>query len=323
MPVDVEQLEAHRAILTGHCYRMLGSSADVEDAVQETMVRAWRSVDGFEARASLKTWLYRIATNICLDLLTARARRTRPMDAGSKGTPEDVLHSRPRTHWLEPIPDAAVVPPEADPFEQAVLRRNVRLAFVSALQHLPPRQRAALLLADVVGLSASEVAECLESSVASVNSALQRARATLAQREVPEPQVPLSAEQQRLLERYVDAFARYDVDDLVSLMREDATLSMPPFTLWLQGQEPIRAWLAGRGAGCRGSVLVPTDACGTPAFAQYRPGEVAGTHQAWALVILELADERISAWNSFLDVETLFPMFGLPLTLVPALTPTS
>jgi RNA polymerase sigma-70 factor, ECF subfamily len=317
MQVDVAQLEAHRAPLTGHCYRMLGSAVDAEDAVQETMVRAWQALDRFEGRSSLRTWLYRIATNVCLDALSDRSRRVRPMEEGPNGSVEDHLETRERTHWLEPVPDARVLPSDASPFELTALRQSIRLAFVAALQHLPPRQRAALLLSEVLGWSAAEIAECLDMSVAAVNSALQRARATVTARNGNRTgNEPLSDEQSRLLNRYVDAFHRYDVDALVALLREDATLSMPPYTLWLRGPETIRTWLAGRGAGCRGSRLLPTHASGAPSFGQYRPASDGG-HAPWALIVLELEGDRIVAWNSFLDTEKLFPLFGLPPHLAP------
>jgi RNA polymerase sigma-70 factor (ECF subfamily) len=313
MQVDATQLEAHRAPLTGHCYRMLGSAFDAEDAVQETMVRAWQGLDRFEGRSSLRTWLYRIATNVCLDALSDRSRRVRPMEEGPNGSVEDHLETRERTHWLEPIPDARVLPSDANPFELTALRQSIRLAFVSALQHLPPRQRAALLLSEVVGWSAAEVAECLDMSVAAVNSALQRARATIAARNgnATAASESLSPDEVQLLDRYVDAFQNYDVDALVSLLREDATLSMPPYTLWLRGPATIREWLLGRGAGCRGSRLVPTQASGAPSFGQYRPAP-GGGHAPWALIVLELEGDRIVSWNSFLDTEKLFPLFGLP-----------
>jgi RNA polymerase sigma-70 factor, ECF subfamily len=268
MQVEAADLELHRTALTGHCYRMLGSPADAEDAVQETMVRAWKSLDRFEGKSSLKTWLYRIATNVCLDQLAARGRRGRPMEEGPAGTVNDALVTRPRTHWLEPVPDAMAIPADGDPFEQAALRQSIRLAFVAALQHLPPKQRAALILAEVLGWSAAEIASCLDSSVAATNSALQRARSTLASRNVSASGEPLTGEEAELLDRYVDAFHRYDVDGLVALLRDDVVFSMPPFSLWLQGQEPVRHWLAGRGIGCKGSRLVATAACGSPAFGQ-------------------------------------------------------
>jgi RNA polymerase sigma-70 factor (ECF subfamily) len=314
MRVDVAQMEAHRASLTGHCYRMLGSAFDAEDAVQETMVRAWQSLDRFEGRSSLRTWLHRIATNVCLDELSSRSRRARPIEEGPVGDVDHPLEELPRTHWLEPIPDVRVLPTDANPQELAALRQSIRLAFVAALQHLPARQRAALLLTEVLGWSAAEVAESLDTSVAAVNSALQRARATLTSRNVSDA-APLSSEQSTLLERYVDAFHRYDVDALAGLLRDDATLSMPPYTLWLQGPEAIRAWLLGRGCGCRGSRLVPTAACDLPAFAQYRSDGPEGGYHAWALLVLELAGNKIAAWNAFLDTERLFPLFGLPLQL--------
>jgi RNA polymerase sigma-70 factor (ECF subfamily) len=310
--VDVAELETHRNALTGHCYRMLGSPFDAEDAVQETMVRAWRSLNRFDGRSSLKTWLYRIATNVCLDALSDRSRRARPMEEGPVGTVEDELEVRPRTHWLEPMADARMLPADADPFELTKLRQSTRLAFVAALQHLPARQRAALLLTEVLGWSASEAAECLETSVAGVNSAIQRARATLASRTVTASPDDLSVDRTTLLDRYMEAFHSYNVDALVALMREDATLSMPPYTLWLRGHDDIRTWLSGRGAGCRGSRLIPTAACGSPAFGQYRLNADGQGFHPWALIVLEISGGRIAGWNSFLDVEKLFPIFGLP-----------
>ena len=292
---------------------MLGSLVDADDAVQETMVRAWRNLERFEERASLRTWLYRIATNVCLDALAARGRRARPMEEGPSGTVDDALVTHERTHWLEPIPDVRAVPADADPAERAMLRESIRLAFVAAIQHLPPKQRAALLLTEVLGWSAAETAACLETSVAAINSALQRARATLASRNV-RPAEPLLPPQERLLERYVSAFERYDVDGLASLLHEDATFSMPPYALWLCGQEPVRQWLLGRGAGCKGSRLLPTAACGSPAFGQYH-AHPEGGHAPWGLIVLELRGDRIAGWNTFLDTETLFPRFGLPLRL--------
>jgi RNA polymerase sigma-70 factor, ECF subfamily len=311
MSMPASRLEEHRVALTGHCYRMMGSTVDADDAVQETMVRAWRGLERFDGRASLRTWLYRIATNVCLDMLAERSRRARPMERAA-GTVDDPLDPLPRTHWLEPIPDARAIPGDANPAEAAALRQSVRLAFVAALQHLPPRQRAVLLLTEVLGWSAAEVAASLGTSVAAVNSALQRARATLdANRPAADAAPALTPEQAKLVESYADAFLRFDVDTLVSLLHEDATFSMPPFALWLRGREAIRAWLLGRGCGCRGSKLLPTAACGSPAFAQYRPAP-GGGWEPWALLVLELAGERISGWNAFLDTATLFPRFGVP-----------
>jgi RNA polymerase sigma-70 factor (ECF subfamily) len=303
-----EELEQHRAALIGHCYRMLGSAVDADDAVQETMVRAWRNREQFAGRSSLRTWLYRIATNVCLDALSERARRERPVEAGPIGSLGDELQTRPREHWLEPIPDAQALPADADPAERTILKQSIRLAFVAALQHLPAKQRAALLLTDVLGWSAAEVAESLDTSTASINSAVQRARATLATRDLGQPRPALSPTQESLVERYLAAFERYDIDALTALLHEDATISMPPYTMWLRGHEAIAAWMLGPGAGCRGSRLVPTWASGQPAFGHYRNGGAT----PWALIVLELSDERIAAVTSFLDTETLFPRFGLP-----------
>jgi RNA polymerase sigma-70 factor (ECF subfamily) len=310
---EIAELERHRVALTGHCYRMLGSVVDADDAVQETMVRAWRGLEGFDERASMRTWLHRIATNVCLDALRDRARRARPIEEGPAGTPDDGLVERPRTHWLEPVPDAHAIPDDADPAHAAILKQSIRLAFVAALQHLPPKQRAVLLLTEVLGWSAAEVAESLELTVASVNGALQRARATMGKHSLGEP-APLDEKRAALLERYVDAFHRYDVDALASLLREDAAFSMPPYALWLEGPDAVRAWLVGRGAGCRGSRLVPTAASDSPAFGQYHPSP-SGALTPWALIVLETSGDRIVSWTSFLDTETLFPRFGLPPSL--------
>ncbi len=308
-----EQFEAHRAALAGHCYRMLGSVTEADDAVQETLVRAWRALEGFDGRASLRTWLYRIATNVCLDTLGDQARRERPVAIGPAGTVHDELVERPRTHWLEPIPDAHALPADGDPAQRAALRESIRLAFVAALQRLPPRQRAALLLAEVLDWPVPDIASALDTSVAAVNSALQRARATLAECAPPEgAPTRLTPAQETLLARYVDAFERYDVEALASLLREDATLSMPPYTLWLHGPAAIVEWFLGRGCACRGSRLLPTTANGLPAFGQYRPGGQGEPHRPWSLVVLELSGDRIAAMTHFLDTRTLFPRFGLP-----------
>ena len=309
-----DDLEPHRAALIGHCYRMLGSVSEADDAVQETMVRGWRGRARFEGRSSLRTWLVRIATRVCLDMLADRSRRARPMELGPVGTIEDMLHALPGGRWIEPIPDAAALPSDADPAELLALRQSIRLAFVAALQHLPPRQRAALLLTEVLDLPAAEVADTLETSVAAVNSALQRARATLAARDLHGPRRPLTDAQSSLLERFVETFERYDIAAFTELLHQDATLSMPPYDLWLRGHEAIAGWLLGRGAGCRGSRLLPTAASGSPAFGQYRP-DPSGGHKAWALVVLEVSGARISGYNAFLDVAALFPRFGLPTEL--------
>ena len=293
---------------------MLGSVFDADDAVQETMLRAWRALDRFDSQASAKTWLYRIATNVCLDELKARGRRALPIEEGlpSSGAPTlEALSKRPGTYWIEPIPDAHVLPVEAGPAERAMLRQSIRLAFTAALQKLAPKQRASLLLTEVLGCSVAEASEILDTSVASVNSALQRARATLERRCEEEP-IELHESQRQLLEKYVAAFELYDIEKLTSLMRQDATFCMPPYSLWLQGPDEIRKWMLGLGCGCRGSRLIPTAACGHPAFAQYRPNPQGG-HTAWALIVLELSADRIAGVTSFLDTESLFPKFDLPL----------
>ena len=307
-------LERHRRELTGYCYRMLGSPFEAEDAVQDTLLRAWRALGRFEGRASLRSWLYRIATNVCLDMLEGRKHRARPMDLGPARSP-DGPHGEilPEVTWIEPIPDERVLP-EGDPAAVAESRETIRLAFMAALQHLPPRQRAALILFEVLHWKASEVAELLDTSVAAVNSALQRARAALDSAEVADPgEGRLSERDQELLARYVDAFQRYDMDALTSLIHEDATQSMPPYELWLKGREDIFGWWLGPGAGCRGSRVIPVvTANGSPAFGQYKPSQGGSGYDPWALQVLEVADGRIVEFSFFLGTETLFPLFGLP-----------
>ncbi len=307
------ELEAYRPELIGFCYRMLGSSSEAEDAAQDTLVRAWRAYPSFEGRSSLRTWLYRIANNVCIDVHRSPRARVRPMDLGPASPHTAALPAaRPDAEWLEPIADARVEAPD-DPAEIAAMRDTLRLAFVAALQHLPARQRAVLILCEVLRWQASEAATLLETSVASVNSALQRARATLAQRGVRDTDTfdPLDAAQQALLARYVDAFERYDLDDLTALLHEDVVQSMPPFELWLRGPADIRGWYLGTGIGCRGSRLVPTVANGSPAFGQYRPDPDGGYHP-WALQVLEISEGTIVGLNAFLDTDRWFPMFGLP-----------
>ena len=307
-------LEQHRRELTAYCYRMLGSPFEAEDAVQETLLRAWRAHDRFEGRSALRSWLYRIATNVCLDLLKGRERRALPMDLGPAREPlESNLHTLPETTWIQPVPDGLVAS-EGDPADVAVARETIRLAFVAALQHLPARQRAVLILCEVLRWQATEVAELLESSVASVNSALQRARTTLAAGNVSatDPSPPLDDDQRALLARYVAAFEAYDMEALTSLIRQDATQSMPPYDLWLHGRDDIFEWWVGPGAGCRGSRLVPTVAAnGSPAFGQYKPAPEGG-YEPWALQVLELSGGRIGELTFFLDADALFPLFGLP-----------
>jgi RNA polymerase sigma-70 factor, ECF subfamily len=310
------QLEHYRAELTAYCYRMLGSAFEAEDAVQETLIRAWRGLHRFEGRSQLRSWLYRIATNVCLDMLDGRKRRALPMDLGpakSVDTPLDA--GLPEATWIEPIPDGRVLPAAGDPADVAESRETIRLAFVAALQHLPPRQRAVLILREVLRWKADEVAELLGTTVASVNSALQRARATLEASAVSPSDAfePIDEEQRALLARYVDAFQRYDMEALTSLIHEDATQSMPPYQLWLSGRDDILHWWVGPGAGCRGSRVISTAAAnGSPAFGQYKPSATGEGYEPWALQVLEISDGQIVGFTFFLDTERLFPLFGLP-----------
>lgn len=304
--------------LTGYCYRMLGSAFEAEDAVQETLVRAWRSFDRFEGRSALRSWLYRIATNVCLDMLRSRGRRALPMDLGpavnGASAPGPVQSGE---KWVEPIADDRVLDGNGDPAELVVGRETIRLAFVAALQHLPPRQRAVLILRDVLKWKAAEVVQLLGGTVASVNSALQRARSTLAASDINEssPVAQLDEDLGDLLARYVDAFQRYDMDSLTELIHEDATQSMPPYEMWLQQRVEILRWWLGPGASCRGSRLIPTKANGSPAFGQYKPSGPGGSYEPWALQVLEVSEGRIVGFTFFLDTVRFFPLFGLPLDL--------
>jgi RNA polymerase sigma-70 factor (ECF subfamily) len=309
-------LESHRRELTAFCYRMLGSGFEAEDAVQETMLRAWRAADSFEGRSSLRSWLYRIANNVCLDFLRGRQRKARPMDLGPSRPPveaslEPMLHEG---SWVSPIADTRVLPIEADPAELAEARESIRLAFVAALQHLPARQRAALILCEVLRWQATEAAELLDTSVAAVNSALQRARSTLASIDPSKCATEVDPEQAELLDRFVDAFERYDIEKLVALLHDDAIQSMPPFAMWLQGSADIGQFMLGPGHACRGSRLLATRANGSPAFAQYKP-DPDGGYAPWAIQTLEISGDRISAIHFFLDAERLFAAFGLPAHL--------
>ncbi|CAA9473666.1 MAG: RNA polymerase sigma factor [uncultured Solirubrobacteraceae bacterium] len=312
------ELEEHRRALTGYCYRMLGSPFEAEDAVQDTFLRAWRNLERFEGRAALRSWLYRIATNVCLDMLKSSQRRARPMDLGPARSPHGPIgDTLPEVTWVEPVPDGLIAE-DGDPADVAVSRETVRLAFVAALQRLPPRQRAALILCEVLRWKASEVAELLDTSVASINSALQRARATLEASDAGAsgPAPPLDASGRELLDRYVQAFEQYDMEALTSLIHEDATQSMPPYELWLRGREDILSWWVGAGAGCRGSRVLPTKAAnGSPAFGQYKPSEAGEGYDPWALQVLEIKQGRVVEFTFFLATETLFPLFGLPARL--------
>lgn len=321
MTADLDvRLEKHRVELTGYCYRMLGSSFEAEDAVQDTMVRAWRNYEKFEGRSSLRSWLYRIATNVCLDMLTAGNKRARPMDL-TDSTPlaQAALSPRPDHTWLEPMPDARILPTVEDPAEAAVAKESVRLAFMAALQQLPPKQRAVLILREVLAWKASEVAELLDTTVASVNSALQRARATLAEREGHGADAkvsdPLDEEQQKLLDRYMAAFEGYDMTALTALLHEDAIMTMPPFDLWLTGHDDITGFMTTLGSACEGSRLVPVQVNGLPGFAQYKPDPEAGGYTPWAVQVLEISEGRLTGFHFFLDTKRWFPLFGLPLHL--------
>ena len=316
---DAQALDQYRTELTGYCYRMLGSSFEAEDAVQETMLRAWRALDKFEGRSALRSWLYSIATNVCLDVLNGKERRVRPMQLGEAGKPviESLAATRPDGEWILPMPDGKVVDDGGDPAEVAAAKETLKLAFIAALQFLPPKQRAVLILRDVLRWKASEVAELLDTSEASVNSALQRARASVDEHNIESDDIaePSDDEHADLLARYMEAFERYDMDALTALLHEDATLSMPPYELWLTGHENIKAWMLGPGHECRGSRLIPIRVNGTVGYGQYRPSGPNGEHEPWALGVLEIKDGQVIGLNSFLDTASLFPLFGLPAAL--------
>jgi RNA polymerase sigma-70 factor (ECF subfamily) len=310
-----EALSTHRRELTGFCYRMLGAGSEAEDAVQETMVRAWRAIDGFEGRSSLRSWLYRIASNVCIDMVRSPQRRARPMEMGpSTPTVEVVLGDQRAEHaFVQPIADERVITLDGDPADVAAARESIRLAFVAALQHLPARQRAVLILCEVLRWHAAEVAELLDTSVASVNSALQRARATLASREGESLDAVVDPEHEALLARYVDAFERYDIPELVTLLRDDVVLSMPPWDTWMVGADDLAAWFLGEGKVCEGGRLLPVQVNGTGGFGNYhRVGP--GVWEPWAIQVIEVAGGKIVGHHNFLYPD-LFPEFGLPTRL--------
>ena len=266
-PLAPGDFEPYRRQLTGYCYRMLGSGFEAEDAVQETLVRAWRNAERFESRSSVRSWLFRIATNVCLDMLRNVQRRARPMEMGPSSPPVErhLGPVQPECTWITPVADTRVLPDNADPADVAVERDAVRLAFVTALQHLPARQRAALILCEVLRWQATEVAELLETTVAAVNSALQRARATLASLPAEERSTEVGTDQAELLARYVDAFERYDIEAFVALLHEDAVQSMPPFAMWLQGARNIGDWMVQPGpSACRARGSSPPPPMGAP-----------------------------------------------------------
>lgn len=315
-PSGTSNLEQYRPELTGYCYRMLGSAFDADDAVQDTMVRAWQALDGFEGRSSLRSWLYRIATNVCLDRLRSRQRRALPMELSGPVSPLTLPSDvRPEQTWIQPIADSDIAPATGDPADRVALRDTIRLAFVAALQHLPPRQRAVLILREVLSWSAAEVAELLDTTVASVNSALQRARATIAQAELDpdDGAAELGETQRALLDRYVAAFQAYDMEALVGLLHEDASFSMPPFVMWFRGRENWPVFYQGHGSACRGSRLIPVAMNASPAYAHYKPSERGGYDQ-WAIQVVELRGDRIAHIHHFLE-PALFARFGLPAHL--------
>ncbi|MBT0769347.1 sigma-70 family RNA polymerase sigma factor [Kineosporia sp. J2-2] len=326
---EAHELEQFRTELTAYAYRMLGSAFEAEDAVQEAMIRAWRGLDRFEGRSALRSWMYRITTNVCLDMLKGRERRALPMDLGPSQKTAEVVLGEPlgEATWIQPIPDGRVLEGTTDPAEAAVRRETVQLAFIALLQNLPPRQRVVLILREVLQWRASEVAELLDTSVASVNSALQRARATLAtDGSTPEEAMARATagaragsladgsaegESAALLQRYLEVFENYDMEGLVALLHEDATMSMPPLDLWLSGPQEIVAWMTGPGHECRGSRLVPTSANGMPAFGQYRVAADGGW-SPWSLQVLQVVHGQITEMTTFLSTPMLFPYFGLP-----------
>jgi RNA polymerase sigma-70 factor, ECF subfamily len=327
--VIAAELDRHRPGLTAHCYRMLGSAFDADDALSETYIRAWRGFDGFEGRAQLRSWLYRIATNVCLDLLAGRSRRALPMSLGPPSHGDaDLGAPLVESAWVSPIPDGRVVAHDADPAESAATRESVRLAFVAALQHLQPRPRAVLLLRDVLGWHADEVADALDTTVTAVHSMLRRARRTMAERNAAEEGAAgegaagagaaLAESEWSVVARYVDAFQRYDVDALVALLRHDATLSMPPIPGWVSGPAAIGRFLRGRGAACAGSRLVRTRANGRPALGLYRPAP-GGGYEPFAIQVVEVAGGRIAALHAFVEPR-LFRLFDVP-DRIPAVTP--
>jgi RNA polymerase sigma-70 factor (ECF subfamily) len=321
---ELSDLEPYRRQLTAYCYRMLASPQDAEDAVQDTLVRAWRGLGRFEDRAGLRPWLYRIATNVCMDMLKGRGRRALPMDVTPAGTgrgwgasPGSALGtSRPEATWVQPIPDHLVSSPGGDPADVAVSRESIRLAFIAALQHLVPRQRAVLILRDVLNWRANEVAELLETSEDAVNSTLRRARSALRAVNLDTVSTEPTQVDRELLNRYIEAFERYDVDSLVALLREDATLNMPPFELWIQGIPNIRHFLASIEVEGGRDRVVEVAANGCPALAVYRPAGPSGVLEPFEIHVLEIAGGRIAAIHAFLE-PALFPVFGLPPTLEP------
>ncbi len=314
---SLAELEALRRPLTAYAYRMLGASAESDDAAQEAIVRAHRSIDRFDpGRGSLRTWVFRIATNVCLDLLRAAGRRALSVDLGPASVDGSTLGAPlPADRFVEPMPSSRLLA-ATDPADVVVERESVRLAFVAALQHLPPRQRATLILREVLHFSAAETADLLDVTTASVNSALQRARDTL-DRHRPSPTDsydPADEAQRDLLDRYVAAFEAHDVDALTAVLRDDAITSMPPFAWWIRGGARIAGLVAA--GGCAGARLAPTDVCGSAGFGQYRPDDD-GVLRPFALVLVQTRAGRVADTVTFLGSGPRFTEFGLPEILVP------
>lgn len=311
----LEQVEPLRRELTAHCYRMLGSAHDAEDLVQETYLRAWRSYHGFENRSSVRTWMYQIATNVCLTALQSRAKRPMPTGLGQPASdPNGRLESRPEVTWLEPMPDTVLwSEAEVDPAAEVVSREGVRLAFIAALQHLTPQQRAVVIFRDVLAWQASEVAAALGMSTVGVNSTLQRARASLGRLVPDEPPQPLDDEHTReLLEGYCAAFEAYDVERIVELLTADVVWEMPPYTGWYQGATQIGDLIRNNcPAEKAGDMkLLATSANGQPAYAVYMRGPD-GVHRPFQIQQLTLGAGGVTHVAVFFDL-TLFPRFGLP-----------
>ncbi len=312
---DLSNLERYRPELLAHCYRMLGSVHDAEDLVQETYLRAWKSQDTFEGRSSMRTWLYRIATNACLTALESRGRRPLPTGLGQEASdPFGTLVQQPEVPWLEPVPDVLVSDLPDDPASVVTSRESIRLAFVAALQHLPPRQRVVLVLREVLAWKAAEVAELLGTSTAAVNSMLQRARAQLDQVSLTRDDViePDEPERRELLDKYVAAFENYDVEAIVSMFTDDAVWEMPPFTGWYQGARTIGNLISSQcpASGPADMRMLRADANGQPAFALYMR-DPDGVHRAFQIQVLTVTDQGVSHVGCFFDTG-LFRAFRLP-----------
>jgi RNA polymerase sigma-70 factor (ECF subfamily) len=309
----VEDLEALRVPLTGYCYRLLGSSADTDDAVQETLIRAWSRRDHFDpSRGRLSAWVHGIATNVCVDMLRSAKRRALVIDLGqTTGHGEDPGTPLPADVWLDPMPDSRLIATQ-DPGEVVLERESVRLAFIAALQYLAPRQRAVLVLRDVLAYTAEETAQILDTTVPSVNSALQRARASLNTQRPDRFELgdPEDIEQRDLLRRYVTAFEAHDIAGLKAILHEDAVTLMPPFPWRLEGAETI-AELTGASDSCAGARLVPCRMNGAQGFGQYRPGDD-NVLRPFALVAVQVRGERIAQVVTFLGTQHRFREFGLP-----------